>query len=212
MLKRCIGAGRHGGAVTLAMITAMLASITAMAMAVLSLLLVGRQTILLRLEREIAFRSAEMALADAEADLLAALRDPAPVRLAPLPRAGHCGAGVQQGICVPDAVADPPWQTWLRPGMAVAPDPGVAFGAMTAAHMPDIPADLAGGNVPPRYLIEALPASGAARPLFRITALGHGRDAAVRVVLQTFWTPPVTGQRGGMRAGRLSWRELVPER
>ena len=222
--SRYAGQRAAKGAVTVLTVVAMLSLTLATAVAMTSLLLTGRHTVSLRLEREVAFRHAEAALIDAEADLLASLAGTPSGRLSPLPAAGACGRAAQQGICTPAAQIEPPWVSWLAPTVPATAGPAVDFGAFTGSRAPAIPADMGGATQPPRYLIEPLPLpTGAPSRTFRITALGQGRDPAVRVVLQTHWVAPASAtpvplagtayevtDDGSRRIGRVGWRELVP--
>ncbi|TWG86249.1 Tfp pilus assembly protein PilX [Cupriavidus gilardii J11] len=231
--------GKAAGAVTLLTVVAMLSVLLATASAMASLMIVAHHTVYWRLEREIAFRGAEVALADAEADLNAAFEDPRHRRLSPLPVPGMCGTGMQQGLCMASARAAPPWQNWLAPDTPGSENIGVAVGRFTGAQVPPIAGDAGGGARSPRYLVEvlgrtahaplapaSLPDPAAARGsqrepdrapkwatfAFRITAIGYGRDPAVRAVLQAEWLGALkpTSPHGSRHAGRISWRELVP--
>lgn len=191
-------AGPRGG-VTL-LVTGVLLSMSAAAVAATQyFLLSGRQALSHRLDREIAFRAAEVALLDAEADVLAVASGTARAdRFDQWPAPGHCGQDRQRGLCMPASGAaagmSAVWRPWLdrsRPADGI----GVALGTFTAATLPAMPAGVAGATTLPRYVVELLPvhaageridtATAMARPRLRITALGRGRDPAVRVVLQT---------------------------
>jgi Tfp pilus assembly protein PilX len=142
------------------------------------------------LDREIAFRTAEAALLDAEADLIAATSNTSSARLSAWPAPGTCGTGAQLGLCT--AVGDhAAWLSWLDGELPAGL--GVDAGSFTGATMPRLPDDVIGATTPPRYLIELLddltgPPTGK-WPRFRITALGFGRDTGVRVLLQTEFQP-----------------------
>lgn len=196
---------RMAGSTTLLLVGTMLLLVAATTAAGLHFLLSARQVGAYQLEREIAFRAAEAALLDAEADLLLALRagatgaDP---RLAAWPPPGQCAGGAQRGLCRPAPGMPPVWNDWLD---ARGPDAatGIAAGTFTGIALPALPAGVAGAAALPRYVIELLherppgawltPGYGDAgkntKPRFRITALGAGRDPAVRALLQTEFQP-----------------------
>jgi Tfp pilus assembly protein PilX len=182
----------------------MLLLIVATTMAGLHFLLSSRQLAAYQLDREIAFRAAETALLDAEAELLEALRAGASgsnTRLAAWPPPGQCGHGAQRGLCRPAANAPPPWDDWLgsrRPERVT----GIALGTFSGVTLPELPRGAAGANTMPRYIVELLherppgewlgadyAAGVGPRPRFRITALGMGRDAAVSSLLQSEFQP-----------------------
>lgn len=226
LTSQATGRGKAAGAVTLLAMVAMLSVLVATASALVSLMAAAHHAVYWRLEREIAFRHAEVALADAEADLRAAFDDPRRRRLSPFPVPGTCGTGMQQGLCMPSPAIAPPWERWLAPDMQASPNIGVALGRFTGTQVPAIAGEAGGGAPPPRYLIEVLDArapsgsafvagSDDAMPLpmaFRITAIGYGREPAVRAVLQTEWLGPrkSTPAHDRQPSGRFSWRELVP--
>jgi Tfp pilus assembly protein PilX len=189
---------QHGG-VTLLFIGVMLLMTAGSAAAALHFILSSRQALSHRLDHEIAFRAAEVALLDAESDMLrAAQGSPRSERLARWPIPGHCGEGAQRGLCVPAQGLAPIWQPWLD-RTEVAGAIGLALGAFSNATLPALPGNVAGSTTPPRYVIELLPERAVGDridpngvrggmglgPRLRITALGQGRNPAVRVVLQT---------------------------
>lgn len=182
----------QSGMAVLAFVTTMLALTGAACVAAMQFLHASRQLAALQQDREIAFRTAEAALRDAEADLLAAAASN-PDRLAHWPAPGQCGTQAQRGICRPGD-GRPAWWPWIE---GAPPDraPALPFGTITGARMPVFPGGMAGVTRPPHYLIEVLehPAHALAGvshwPLFRITALGQGRDPAVRVLLQAEFQP-----------------------
>lgn len=195
---------RAEGSTTLLLTATMLLLVAATTLAGLQFLLASRQVTTYQLEQEIAFRAAETALLDAEAELMAALSNGASgvdSRLAAWPPPGQCGAGAQRGLCRPAANIQPPWVDWIdsrRPDEAV----GIAMGTFSGATLPALPAGAAGAGAMPRYVVELLHerppgewlgsdyASGKGPRLrFRITALGIGRDAAVRSLLQSELQP-----------------------
>jgi Tfp pilus assembly protein PilX len=168
---------------------------------VLHMLLSGRQLAVMQLEREIAFRAAEVGLLDAEADLLmAATSQDMAGRLGHWPAPGHCGSGAQSGVCRPALAGPPVWQAWLLAD-ANADAVGVPLGRFTGATLPVLPAGAAGTRELPRYVAEILdevpPGYSAAdaafgtmlAPRIRITAIGFGRSRAVRAVVQEVIQP-----------------------
>lgn len=181
----------QAGIAVLAFVTTMLVLTASVCAAAMHFLHAGRQLAGLQLDREIAFRAAEAALLDAEADLLAATTSPHP-RLASWPAAGHCGLEAQRGICLASA-GQPAWWPWLEGGPPESV-PALSIGAFTGVRMPDLPEGVAGATHPPRYLIEVVDhhqtlAGTTQWPRFRMTALGLGRDPSVRVLLQTEFQP-----------------------
>ena len=182
------------GIAVLAFVTTMLVLTASVCAAAMHFLHAGRQLAGLQLDREIAFRAAEAALLDAEADLLAAAASPH-ARLASWPDPGHCGVEAQRAICR-TGTGQPAWWPWIE-GSPPESVPALSIGAFTGARLPDLPEGVAGATHPPRYLIEVLDhhqtlqtlAGTAQWPRFRITALGLGRDPSVRVLLQTEFQP-----------------------
>lgn len=221
------------GAITLISVVVLSTLTLALAGALFVLLMAGHQAIGQRLEREIAFRGAEVALLDGESHLsrTAAVTAGAAASAASAiandqpaawPAPGRCGTQAQRGLCSPVAGQPPPWHVWMN-GALPADGTGVPVGNFTGAILPAIPPELAGATTVPRYLIERLPptnpggsaAAGVPPQRYRITALGQGRDPAARVVLQTEWIDPsprtgAASQPGRGRIRRLGWRELVP--
>ncbi len=201
MLARCPARSRHTGAVTLLLCGTLLLMVVLIAAATLHMLLSGRQLAVMQRERELAFRAAEAALRDGEADLLAAAASPdAQDRLALWPAPGGCGSGRQAGICRPAAAGPPVWQPWLRVDADLGAV-GVPLGRFTGATLQASPADAAGTPQPPRYVAEILdeapagygvpdPAVATApAPRFRVTAIGFGRTHGIRAVLQSVIQP-----------------------
>jgi len=134
-------------------------------------------------DRQTALRAAEAALLDAEREL-----DTTPAsapRFAALAGAGFvdgCGkAGTDShGLCT--RLSPPSWQT-----IDLAGDDAslVTFGTFSLR-------DFGGGGgggaaLAPRYLIELIPLNPAYGRFYRITALGFGQRASMRVVLQSFY-------------------------
>ncbi|QYY32360.1 MULTISPECIES: pilus assembly PilX family protein [Cupriavidus] len=167
------------------------------ATATLQFLLSSRQLAGLQLDREIAFRAAEVALLDGEADLMAAMAGNGPPdRLDPVPASGACGRGMQAGICVPATGSLPVWQAWLS-GTASADDIGVPFGTFTGKTMPVLPQGIAGTTIPPRYIAEWVGDGAApmeygrqtAMPRLRVTAIGFGRNRDITAVVQSVIQP-----------------------
>ncbi|WP_454764644.1 pilus assembly PilX family protein [Cupriavidus campinensis] len=185
----------QGGMAMIAFVTTMLVLTGGICVAAMHFLHAGRQLAGLHLDREIAFRAAEVALRDAEADLMAATAS-VQGRLAEWPASGSCGTQAQRGICRAGS-GQPAWQPWLD-GAAPESTPGLALGTITGARMPQLPNGVAGATRAPWYLIEILddhndhphtPGAAAHWPRFRITALGLGRDPSVRVLLQAEFQP-----------------------
>lgn len=197
MLARCLPRLRHAGAVTLLLCGTLLLMVVLIAAATLQMLLSGRQLAVMQRERELAFRAAEAALRDGEADLMAAATSPdAHDRLALWPAPGRCGSGRQAGLCRPALAGPPVWQPWLRPDADVDAV-GVPLGRFTGAALPAGAATLE----PPRYVAEILdeapagygapdPAVAIAPwPRIRVTAIGFGPTRAVRALLQSVIQP-----------------------
>ncbi|WP_029045454.1 pilus assembly protein [Cupriavidus sp. amp6] len=197
MLTRQPLPARQSGAATLLLCGTMLLLVLLLAAATLQMLMAGRQLTVMQLDREIAFRAAEVALLDGEADLLAAAAGKGQSgRLDPMPEPGHCGTGLQAGICLPAAGGTPVWQPWLLAG-ADADAVGVPLGRFTGATLPVLPPGTAGTRDLPRYVAELLdqapaghavadsPATSQPGPRIRITAIGFGRSRAVRAVVQS---------------------------
>jgi len=183
-------ARQQTGAALLAFLGTLMLVMGAISVAAMHHLFAGRAMTSQWLDREIAFRSAEVALLDAEADLIAAATDDSSTRLAAWPHPGACGTGPQLGLCQPDGDRTA-WLPWLD---GDAPDSaGIALGTFTGATMPTLPDGVIGATTPPRYLIEVLENHTGMLadmwPRFRITALGLGRDTSVRVLLQTEFQP-----------------------
>lgn len=145
------------------------------------------RTVAVRLDREVAFRAAEAALLDGEAELQGGWSSGDAGFTTQWPASGLCGEGKRQHHCTPAPGQVPRWKPWLVPafplmgGLASRGDIGAAFGTITGATVPVIPPEMGGGLAPPRYLIERLGAAPAGYPpgsvRFRITALGSGRVA-----------------------------------
>ncbi|MDR3380725.1 pilus assembly protein [Cupriavidus basilensis] len=201
----CLRRGnRAKGGTTLLLTATMLLLVAATTLAGLQFLLASRQVATYQLEQEIAFRTAETALLDAEAELMTALSNGASgvdSRLAAWPPPGQCGAGAQRGLCRPAPGMPPPWLNWLdsrRPDETT----GIAMGSFSGVILPALPPGAAGAGAMPRYVAELMherppgewlgsgytPGTGQ-RLRFRITALGLGRDAAVRSLLQSEFQP-----------------------
>lgn len=180
---------RHRGAALMTFVATLMLLIAGIGAASVHFLLTGRQLASHQLDREIAFRAAEAALRDAEADLIAATASSSD-RLSAWPAPGTCGSGPQAGICRADDDGRA-WQSWLDG--AASDSAGIPLGSITGATLPELPADVIGATTLPRYLIELSddPDSPAAGmwPRMAIVALGIGRDPSIRVVLQTEFQP-----------------------
>ncbi|WP_373378283.1 pilus assembly protein [Cupriavidus nantongensis] len=197
MLARCLPGPRQGGAVTLLLCGTLLLMVVLIAAATLQMLLSGRQLAVMQRDRELAFRAAEAALRDGEAELLAAAASlDARDRLSLWPAPGRCGSGQQAGLCRPALAGPPVWQPWLRADADVDAI-GVPLGRFTGAALP---ADAA-TQEPPRYVAEILdeapagysapdPAAALAPwPRIRVTAIGFGPTRTVRALLQSVIQP-----------------------
>ncbi|SPR97881.1 pilus assembly protein [Cupriavidus taiwanensis] len=197
MLARRLPRPCQAGAVTLLLCGTLLLMVVLIAAATLQMLLSGRQLAVMQRERELAFRAAEAALRDGEAELLAAAASPdTQDRLSLWPAPGRCGSGQQAGLCRPALAGPPVWQPWLRADTEVDAI-GVPLGRFTGAALP---ADAA-VQEPPRYVAEILdeaPAGHSApdfasaldsSPRMRVTAVGFGRNRAVRALLQSVIQP-----------------------
>lgn len=180
---------RRNGAALLAFVATLMLMAGGIGAAIVHFLLAGRQLATQQLDREIAFRAAEAALRDAEADLMAATRGTSQ-RLAAWPAPGTCGDGPQRGICM--AGGNPPvWHAWFDNRGDAGDGIGVPLGTFTGAALPALPDDVIGANRLPRYLIEIQddPPEPGMWPRLRVIALGMGRDPEVRVLLQTEFQP-----------------------
>jgi type IV pilus assembly protein PilX len=156
-------------------------------------------------ERGLAYDAAEAALLDAERDIAGLAAGASPARAAQFTPAGAggfaegCGrAGSARGLCL----ASSP-EAWQAQDLA---DPGnpvmVPYGHYTGANMATgkglLPAQ------PPAYLIERIAPPGAGASLgsfYRITAIGFGSQASVRVVLQSVYRKPKPAPPGGAPPG-----------
>ena len=174
-------------------------------------------------ERSLAWEAAEAALRDAERDISASA-DPA--RAAQFTTAGATGfvdgcgrGGSGRGLC---SVTSPP--AWQALDLAEPGNPAlVPYGYFTGA---DIGVGAGQGLLParpPAYLIERIAPPGAGASLgnfYRISAIGFGSNASVRVVLQAVYRKPPPAPPGGappgnasatpaqLPAGRIGWREI----
>lgn len=145
-------------------------------------------------QRQLAFRAAEAALLDAQADIeggRGGLRAALFVAGAQGFVAG-CGNGrglPNQGLCLPADSGPPLWQALDLAGPDSADAHWSVYGQFTGAHLAD---DHSVHQ--PRYIIErvalAIAGEDAARwqgHCYRITAIGFGRRAGTEVVLQSFY-------------------------
>lgn len=188
---------RMQGGATLLFAATLLLLAAFTAAATLQFLLSTRQLATVQLDREIAFRAAEVALLDGEADLLAAAAGIGPPdRLDPFPPSGTCGRGMQAGVCAPAPGNVPVWHAWLT-GTGHFDEIGVPFGTFTGNTMPMLPEGVAGTAIAPRYVAELLGdatvSSGysqrPATPRFRLTAIGFGRSRDTSAVVQSVIQP-----------------------
>ena len=137
-------------------------------------------------DRQTALRAAEAALLDAEHELEATpASSPRSAALAGAGFVDGCGkAGSDShGLCT--RLSPPSWQTVDLAGDDAAL---VTYGTFSLRDFG------AGAALPPRYLIELIPLNPAYGRFYRITALGFGQRASMRVVLQSFYrTVPAAG-------------------
>lgn len=155
------------------------------------------------LDRLLALRMAEAALADAERDIEGG-SDPGSARAAAFATglasafAAACDGGTPyDGLCAHESELS---RQIAR--IAAGDGPAVYFGSFTGRHMPQ-----GEGGLPaqaPRYLIELMPAQGAGH-LYRITALGTGASPATQAAVQAYYRKPATAGAPGRRIG---WREI----
>ncbi|MBY4898164.1 pilus assembly protein [Cupriavidus sp. AU9028] len=208
-------------------VVGLLAIAAGAAASALSLLQQGYRSVGLQLDREVAFRAAEAALLDGQAELLALASGKNHEAGRQWPAPGACGAGARRHHCTPAPGRPAAWAPWMTPTggtVALAAGIGTAFGAVTGAVVPTIAPDMGGPLVPPRYLIEHLGDAPAPYPAgaqrYRITALGFGRSPGrtvapvARVVLQSEWIgsiPQAPGATLDRTSRRIAWRELIPE-
>lgn len=176
-------------------------------------------------ERGLAYQAAEAALRDAEQDIAAASSGADPARAAQFTDAGAaafvegCGrAGSSRGLCL--AASPPAWQVQdlADPDNTAMVPYGHYTGATLATGKGLLPVRL------PAYLVEKIAPPGSA-PLgsfYRVTAIGFGSHAGVRVVLQSVVRKPKPppGSTGPpdssaaplpvqLPAGRIGWREIA---
>ncbi|WP_223851307.1 pilus assembly protein PilX [Cupriavidus pauculus] len=186
MLKGCERPRRGGGIGTLAFVSLLLMLTASSCFAAMHLLRVGQLLASRHIDREIAMHAAEVALLDAEADVLAALAQGGG-RLLQWPDAGTCVEGAGRGLCVPGRDMPPVWWRWLD-GQPLAE--AATFGTFTGARMPELPDGVAGAATLPCYVLEPIgDGMPGHRPRFRVTALGFGRDPRVRVLVQSEFQP-----------------------
>jgi len=167
----CSGArgGEHGIAVLLCLVLLLIVLLLGVSAAQLSLQ--GERAVRAARDREVAFQSAEDAVADAEHD-------------------------IQNGTAeVTSCAAPPAWQRVDLAGRGATGACTVEYGAHTGANM-----DVALGATPfkrPRYLIERMVChqagedaalTAAAHYCYRVTAIGFGPQAETEVVLQTVFS------------------------
>jgi len=193
------------GAALVTMLFLMLALLM-MALSSTRAALAGARSARYERDRQVAHAAAEAALRDAERDIEGAA-GPASPRTAIFTAldadafSERCsGRAEKTGLCrAASGAAAPAWQAADLAGEA-----GVEYGRFSGRTLPT-----GSGSLPataPRYLVELLPASPpAAQPLFRITALGVGADAATVVVLQSYYRRAT----GTIPAKRLGWREIA---
>lgn len=163
-------------------------------------------------DRQQAFRAAEAALLDAEADILRPASEPRREALArgelPGLGAGECVRGPGhplQGLCRAASSGVPlPSQQVGIPDHPSA-DAGVSYGRFTARAFPHAQGPLP--IQPPRYIIE-LSSGDRTRTrgrLYRITAIGHGARTTTQVALQSWYRVRADASAGV----REAWREIT---
>lgn len=149
------------------------------------------------IDRQIALQAAEAALRDAERDLLFSGRIAGTTGFV-----AGCG---DDGLCLPETDGTPLWADlesagnlgWVR-GADVPPS--IPLGTYT--HPPANLAELPAVAAAPRYIIEALTITGGgagslrtgfgpqqSHIIYRVTAVGFGRQTSTRVVLQALYKP-----------------------
>ncbi|WP_295856168.1 PilX N-terminal domain-containing pilus assembly protein [uncultured Xylophilus sp.] len=189
-------------------------AVVMMILVVVSLLGAGAAQIALMAERgarndrdyQIAWQSADAALADAEYDIVggAGVSNNRKNLFAPGERSGfltNCGTtGVSKGLCLPAASGNP---VWLTASFTSSSSPAVEFGTFTSRAF-DAGSPAAGTVAmvkpvqKPRYLIEVLDdpevygdqAVNRRRPpavVYRVTSMGFGPRADIQAVLQTLY-------------------------
>lgn len=202
MRKLTLDCGREQGAALLTALVLMLAVLmTGLAGACSALY--GARACAHELDRLLALRMAEAALADAERDIEGGT-DPGSARAAAFATglttafAAACEGGAPyDGLC---ALESEPARQVER--IAAEDGPAVYFGSFTGRYMPQ-----GEGGLPaqaPRYLIELMPARGAGH-LYRITALGTGASPTTQAAVQAYYRKPATAGTPGRRIG---WREI----
>jgi type IV pilus assembly protein PilX len=200
---RCQDGCRQSGAVLVTVLFLVLALLT-ISMSNTHAVLAAAKSARAERDRLIAHAAAEAALLDAEADIDGAA-GPASPRNALFDGTDafpeRCdGAGERAGLCRQAAPPSPPaWQS-----ADLAGDAGTEYGRFSGRVLP-----LGAGPLParaPRYLIELLSGPGA-KPLYRITAIGFGADAATLVVLQSYYRRAGAGPPGG--PGRPARRDAL---
>lgn len=188
---------------SLVVVMLLLTAVAMMALSIARSALVSERAARNERDRQLAYRSAMAALADAEFDVLGA--GPASTRQQAFASGSsayfdeYCTQGQSSaslGLCLPAPAGETP--RWMQADFAAdaaAAGPAASFGHFTGRHF------AAGdGLLParaPRYLIERLSlrllgesaAHDAETPLYRITAMGFGSRDATRVVLQQTYRP-----------------------
>lgn len=149
------------------------------------------------IDRQVALQAAEAALRDAERDLLFSGRIAGTT--------GFVAGCSSDGLCLPETDGTPIWtdlelgsnQGWLQGDDAT---PSVSQGTFT--NPPGNLAELPAVAAQPRYIIEAVTIAGGtggslrvgfapqqSNLVYRVTAVGFGRRATTRVILQAIYKP-----------------------
>ena len=154
-------------------------------------------------DRLLALQMAQAALADAERDIEGGA-NPASARAAALASglgaafAQACAGGTPyDGLCAADDDAAAQARR-----LAADDGPALRYGSYTGRQLPEGEEGL--GAELPRYLIERMPAAGAAH-LYRISALGFGAMPSTQAALQAYYRKPAAAGTPGRRVG---WREI----
>jgi type IV pilus assembly protein PilX len=151
------------------------------------------------LDRSVAMQAAELAMRDAEKDIMQRQTDGS------FCTAGTAGCrdvalyveglltnnffpGCTLGLCDGDPVAKP----WIDDPTLWNDARSVVYSTWTHGDNPI--QQIASVSQQPRYIIEKFVRSYAgvvARPLYRITVMGYGRSANTQVMLQSVFVPPI---------------------
>jgi len=187
-----------------------------------------------RIDYQIAFQSAQLALDDAETDIDASLNNhlSRSTLFSPVSSKGFnapCQQGTHnryQGLCYAIVTTTAPANTtkltsipmWKNSHIERDDDQSIsiAYGRFTGQTIPT------GGRLTaklPRYMIELIldplpntiyPASHSSTSyLYRITAIGFGNNPKSHVVLQTIYRKAMPTLTPNIPYGRISWKEII---